>query len=258
MTDEAEATPLEMPSWPSGGLDDELTRLQETYIPSLKDLDLEGLLNDPALAKLCVVSSFGTESAALLHLVTHRRPGTPVLFLDTGKHFDETLAYRDTLAKHLALDVVVLTPEQFMLEENDPSGKLHADDPNSCCMIRKTLPLQDAIQPYDAWVSGRKRFQGAARSILPLLERDGEKIKINPLAPWGPQDIDAYFFEHSLPRHPLQSKGFRSIGCAPCTRAVAEGEDPRAGRWPQMPDKTECGIHLAPDGKFVRQTRPGK
>ncbi|MCW8843284.1 MAG: phosphoadenylyl-sulfate reductase [Rhodobacteraceae bacterium] len=255
MTDRPSTTPFDMPSWPTGGLDEELTRLQETFIPSLKDIDLRGLLHDPALDNLCIVSSFGTESAALLHLVTRLRPETPVLFLDTGKHFEETLTYRDTLAKQLDLNVVVLRPEPQMLDESDPSGTLHAHDPNSCCMIRKTLPLQDAIQSYDAWVSGRKRFQGATRSVLPLLERDGEKIKINPLALWGPEDIEAYFVAHALPRHPLQSKGFQSIGCAPCTRAVSAGEDPRAGRWPQMPDKTECGIHLGPDGKFVRQTR---
>lgn len=244
-----------MSGWPAGAKDDELTRLQELYIPSLLDVDLEGLLRDPALEKLCIVSSFGAESAALLHFMSRKRPGLPVLFLDTGKHFAQTLAYRDELSALLDLNLVILRPDPAALKSEDPAGDLHARDPNSCCTIRKTFPLQDAVQDYDGWISGRKRFQGATRSTLPLIERDGDKIKINPLALWEPHEIEAYFRTHALPRHPLISKGYMSIGCAPCTRAVGAGEDPRAGRWPQMPDKTECGIHLGPDGRFTRTSR---
>lgn len=245
----------EMSSWPMGGVDAELERLQARYVPSLRETDIDGLLRDPVLADTVIVSSFGAESAALLHYVTGMRPEVPVIFLDTGKHFPETLAYRDMLAERLGLHLVVARPDGAMLAEDDPYGRLHAVDPNACCTIRKTFPLQDALEGFTSWISGRKRFQGASREALPLIERDGTRIKINPFALWSRADIQAYLETHDLPRHPLEPAGYPSIGCAPCTRVVKAGEDPRAGRWPQMPDKTECGIHLGPDGHFVRTSK---
>jgi len=242
----------EMSSWPMGGVDAELGRLQTTYFPSLIEADIAGLLNDPILADTVIVSSFGAESAALLHYVTGIRPGIPVIFLDTGKHFPETLAYRDALVGRLGLRLIVTRPDTGTLADEDPHGQLYAVNPNGCCTIRKTFPLQDALAEVSSWISGRKRFQGASRAALPLIERDGTRIKLNPFALWSREDIQAYFETHDLPRHPLETAGYPSIGCAPCTRAVAAGEDPRAGRWPQMPDKSECGIHLGPDGHFVR------
>lgn len=242
--------------WPSGGEDRELERLQDRYLPSLDAVDIPGLLADPALARIAIVSSFGAESAALLHYVTtHGRPRIPVLFLDTHKHFPETLDYARTLAEALSLDLRMLTPDAAAVAAEDPSGDLHAVDPNACCTLRKTFPLQDAVAGFDGWISGRKRFQSTTRATVPVLERDGEKIKINPLALWTREDIAAYFDAHALPRHPLEARGYLSIGCAPCTRAVRPGDDPRAGRWAHLPDKTECGIHLGPDGRFVRSRK---
>ena len=248
----------QMPGWPMGGIDAELERLQARYLPSLRETDIEGLLRDPVLADTVVVSSFGAESAPLVHYVSMIRPEIPVIFLETGTHFPETLSYRDELAEHLGLRLIVARPDGGTLAEDDPYGHLHAVDPNACCTIRKTFPLQDALEGFTSWISGRKRFQGASREALPLVERDGGRIKINPFALWSREDIQTYFELHDLPRHPLEPAGYPSIGCAPCTRAVAAGEDPRAGRWPQMPDKTECGIHLGPDGHLVRSSAARK
>ena len=242
----------EMSSWPMGAVDAELERLQAQYLPSLTKCDIEGLLHDPVLADTLIMSSFGAESAALLHYVTRIRSEVPVVFLDTGKHFPETIIYRDALAELLGLRLIVAYPNDTTLNEDDPYGRLHGFDPNACCMIRKTFPLQDILEGFTSWISGRKRFQGASRGALPVVERDGKRIKVNPFALWSRDEIQAYFRTHDLPRHPLEPAGYSSIGCAPCTRAVKAGEDPRAGRWPQMPDKTECGIHLGPDGRFVR------
>ncbi|WP_370213830.1 phosphoadenylyl-sulfate reductase [Roseovarius sp.] len=244
-----------MPGWSVGAKGDELTRLQELYIPSLLEVDLKGLLCDPALENLCIVSFFSAESAALLHFVSRERPGFLVLFLVTGKHFAETLAYRDEVSALLDLNLVILRPEPATLKAADPAGDLHAQDPNNCCTIRKTFPLKGAMKSYDGWGSGLKRFQGATHSTLPLIERDGEKIKVNRLALWEPHEIKYYFRTHALPRHPLMSKGYTPIGCAPCSRAVRTGEDLRARRWPKVPDKTECGIHLGPDRRFARTSR---
>ena len=213
---------------------------------------MPGLLADPVLGRTAVVSSFGAESAALLHYANTIRPGIPVIFLDTGKHFPETLTYRDALVANLNLNLVVARPKEDMVAREDPRGIRHASDPNACCTIRKTFPLQDALAGHDSWISGRKRYQSTTRSVLPLIERDGGMIKLNPMALWSPDDIQEYFQRHALPRHPLEARGFPSIGCAPCTRAVGDGEDARAGRWANMPDKTECGIHLGPDGRFTR------
>lgn len=260
MDDEQRPGWTPMSSWPPGGADSELDRLKSRYFPSLKETDLAGLLEDPALKNMAVVSSFGAESAVLLHWVMGIRPEIPIIFIDTGKHFAETIHYRDLLRERLGFRLIVAAPDPAILKDEDPGDMLHLADPNSCCTIRKTFPLQDALSGFAAWISGRKRYQGSSRSALPLVERDGERIKVNPMALWSRERIELYFSDHGLPRHPLEKSGYVSIGCAPCTRPVRESEDPRAGRWPQMPEKTECGIHLGPDGRFARMSsaRNGK
>ena len=203
-------------------------------------------------AELCVVSSFGAESAVILHMLSRAAPETPVLFLDTGKLFDETLAYRDTLAEQLGLeDVRTLEPQAGHLDGDDPAGDLHQRKPDLCCHIRKTLPLIRALRPFKVWISGRKRHHGGARDALPRVEVQDGKLKLNPLFDWSSERVAAYFEAHDLPRHPLVERGYPSIGCLPCTEPVAAGDDPRAGRWAGQA-KTECGIHLGADGRLVR------
>lgn len=200
-----------------------------------------GLLGDVA-----IVSSFGAESAVLLHLVSRAAPDLPVLFLDTGKHFPETLAYRDELAVRLGLNLVNLTPDPADLEAKDGTGLRWSYDPDGCCDIRKVKPLEKAMARFDASITGRKGFQSATRTGLPRFELDGTsgRVKFNPLANWTRDELDAYFDAHDLPRHPLESQGYPSIGCSPCTSKVQPGEDPRSGRWRGW-DKVECGIHDA-------------
>lgn len=239
-------------SWPTGGIDEVLSNLQARYLPDLVNMDIPGLLCDPTLGEMIIVSSFGAESAVLLHYISVIRPGIPVIFLDTGKHFPETLQYRDLLVEILDLNLHVIRPNIGDILRDDPLGDLYKHNPNACCVLRKTFPLQGAVDSFDTWISGRKRYQSNRRSTIPIIERDGGKIKVNPLAVWKKGDVQSYFRRYQLPRHPLEAEGYLSIGCAPCTSPVANGSDPRAGRWPQMPEKTECGIHLRPDGTFRR------
>ncbi|MBN9089193.1 MAG: phosphoadenylyl-sulfate reductase [Reyranella sp.] len=199
--------------------------------------------------RIAVVSSFGSESAVLLHHVAAIDPATPVLFIDTGRHFDETLEYRDRLSAHLGLtDVRAIGPTVEEVARLDADATRAVWDPDGCCAFRKTAPLRRALAGFDAWITGRKRFQGSTRVDLPVFEADPPHIKVNPLARWSSADITAYRAEHRLPAHPLVAQGFASIGCAPCTSAVRPGEDARAGRWRGF-DKTECGIHQRPTGK---------
>jgi phosphoadenosine phosphosulfate reductase len=194
--------------------------------------------------RVALVSSFGADSAVLLHIVAEVDPDLPVVFLDTGRLFAETLEYRTRLTEMLGLtDVRTVTPDPARLGASDPHRALWMTNPDLCCHIRKTEPLQRALEGFDAWFTGRKRFQNAQRSTLRLFEADGERIKINPLASWSIVDLKAYMIEHGLPEHPLVAKGYPSIGCVPCTSRVAVGEDLRAGRWRGL-DKTECGIHM--------------
>jgi phosphoadenosine phosphosulfate reductase len=193
--------------------------------------------------QLALVSSFGTESAALLKVMVDVDPSIPVIFLDTGWLFEETLAYRDTLIAALGLrDVRSIKPLEATLSREDKDGDLWFSDPDACCRIRKVEPLARALKPFAAWINGRKRFQGALRAAIPVVEADGERLKFNPFANVSRQDIAAIYASAKLPPHPLVASGFLSVGCMPCTSRTAEGEDSRAGRWRGRP-KSECGIH---------------
>ena len=186
--------------------------------------------------------------AVLLHLIASIDPSVPVLFLETGKHFPETLAYRDEITARLGLtNLINLTPDPALLAKRDESGLRWSYDPDGCCEIRKVLPLAGALAGFDASFTGRKGFQSATRAGLPRFELDATdalgRLKINPLADWSSDQIASYFAATGLPAHPLVAQGYPSIGCSPCTSMVAPGEDARAGRWKGW-DKTECGIHV--------------
>lgn len=201
--------------------------------------------------KIALVSSLGADSAVLLHLVSKIDKNLPVIFLDTGKHFRETLAYRDLLIEDLGLEnFQTLTPDANDLKAEDADGDLHNTAPDSCCDLRKVRPLDRVISGYDARITGRKRYQTPDRKDMPILEMGGRMAKVNPLAYWTAKDVSAYIRKHDLTPHPMFSLGYLSIGCQPCTTRVAEGEDPRAGRW-RNHNKTECGIHYI-DGKWVQ------
>ena len=203
-----------------------------------------------AAPNLALVSSFGAESVALLHLASRVKPDVQVLFIDTMLLFPETLSYQREVARKLGLRrVKVLRADT---QATDPDDTLHQRDVDACCALRKADVLSNALDGFDGWITGRKRFQSGARAELPAFEiEDGTgRIKVNPLAHWTPQDVQEYMTENSLPRHPLVARGYPSIGCAPCTSPVTAGENPRAGRW-RGQQKEECGIHFV-NGKMVR------
>jgi phosphoadenosine phosphosulfate reductase len=234
---------------PSGlGLAARVAMLTQRY----GSLDGEALLR-PVIeyefrGRIAVVSSFGAESALVLGLVAAIDRRIPVIFVDTGKLFGETLRYRDQLVAKLRLeDVRAFHPDPPELAAADPKGVLWRSDPDRCCALRKVAPLAAALRGFDAWISGRKRYHGEARARLPLFEPDDAgRVKINPVAGWSRARIDAEFAVRGLPRHPLEADGYLSIGCMTCTDRVQAGEDPRAGRW-RGRAKTECGIHLRLD-----------
>ncbi|NBW75918.1 MAG: phosphoadenylyl-sulfate reductase [Sphingomonadaceae bacterium] len=212
-------------------------------IAMLRAVLREGLAGDVA-----AVSSFGAESAVLLHLIATIDRSVPVLFLDTGKHFPETLAYRDEIMGRLGMtNLVNLSPGPAALIASDATGLRWSYDPDGCCEIRKVQPLAAALTHFDASFTGRKGFQSATRAGLQTFELDQTdaqgRLKINPLATWSSGQVRAYFDATGLPAHPLVEQGYPSIGCSPCTTRVAPGEDPRSGRWKGW-DKTECGIHV--------------
>jgi len=207
---------------------------------------LEEVLLNRFPGKIALVSSFGTESAILLHMIARIDKAAPVIFLDTGKLFPETLAYRDELVARLGLTGVRnIRPSGAQLAAYDPEGRLWQKDVELCCAIRKTNPLDGALEGFEAWITGRKRSQAGTRAQMDVIETgpDG-RITVNPLAFWSEAEIDAYFEDHDLPRHPLQAQGYTSIGCATCTLKPLAGQDKRSGRWAGL-DKTECGIHMA-------------
>jgi phosphoadenosine phosphosulfate reductase len=193
--------------------------------------------------RLAVVSSFGTESAALLKVMSDVDRSIPVIFLDTGWLFEETLAYRDALIETLGLrDVRSIKPLEQTLSREDPERDLWFSNPDACCRIRKVEPLARALAPFGAWINGRKRFQGGARAAIRAVEADGSRLKFNPFANVSPQEIAAIYADAKLPPHPLAASGYLSVGCMPCTSRTAPDEDTRAGRW-RGRAKTECGIH---------------
>jgi phosphoadenosine phosphosulfate reductase len=205
--------------------------------------------------RIAVVSSFGAESALILALVADIDPATPVIFLDTGKHFRETLAYRDRLAACLSLtDVRSVEPAPADLAGIDADGRLWNRNPDRCCHVRKVEPLERGLAGFDAWITGRKRFQSGRRASLQAIEAVDSRIKINPLAAWSLAEVASEFQARSLPRHPLVAEGYLSIGCAPCTSRVGNDDAARAGRWAGT-NKTECGIHRA---EWARSESPGE
>ncbi|MBS7696567.1 MAG: phosphoadenylyl-sulfate reductase [Chelatococcus sp.] len=199
-------------------------------------------------SELALVSSFGAESAVLLHMAAAIDRYLPVVFVDTLRLFPETLAYRDALVARLGLaDVRTVGPQRAVMEQADPWHALFNVDPDRCCHLRKVEPLAEALVPFSAWITGRKRYQATTRTTLAVVEADTTHIKISPLASWGASEITAYMRAHDLPIHPLVAQGYPSIGCAPCTSRVEPGEDPRAGRW-RGQGKVECGIHVSAAG----------
>ncbi len=212
---------------------------------------LEAVITTDFAGGIGLVSSFGTEAAVLLHMVSRIDPYVPVIFLDTVRHFPQTLAYRDALITRLGLcNIQSILPRPAAINADDPDGDLHGRNPDLCCHVRKTVPMLAALRPLSAWITGRKRGQAATRADMALFETQDRWIKVNPLIDWSADDVAAYMDTHDLPQHPLKGQGYLSVGCAPCTRAVKPGEDPRAGRWAGA-EKTECGIHFE-NGKMVR------
>lgn len=193
---------------------------------------------------VAAVSSFGADSAVLLHMIARIDPSLPVVFLDTGKHFGETLDYRDLLAADLGLtDIRIVMPDEAALQRTDPGGELHKTDTDACCALRKVEPMARGVAPFRAWFTGRKRFQAATRQAMPVFEAVGPRIRINPLARWDTARLAGHMRRHGLRENPLVAYGYLSIGCFPCTEPAKPGEDARSGRWAGRA-KTECGIHL--------------
>jgi len=204
---------------------------------------IEAALSVVGREHLGLVSSFGTESAALLKVMADVDPAIPVIFLDTGWLFEETLAYRDTLIATLGLrDVRSVKPDEEALRREDQNRELWFSDPDACCRIRKVEPLKRALAPFKAWINGRKRFQGGVRAAIAVVEDDGIRLKYNPFANVSREQIQTIYTQAKLPPHPLAASGFLSVGCMPCTTRTSPDEDARAGRW-RGRAKTECGIH---------------
>jgi phosphoadenosine phosphosulfate reductase len=204
---------------------------------------LRPMIEDEFKGRIALVSSFGTESAVLLNMAAQIDRALPILFIDTGKLFGETLRYRDQLVSLLGLtDVRTVRPSVVKIQERDPDMTLWQKDADACCFTRKVEPLAQALKGFDAWITGRKRYQGGARTTLSPIEADAGFVKINPLAGMTLAEIEAAFETHHLPRHPLEAEGFLSIGCYTCSARVAPGADRRSGRWAGS-EKNECGIH---------------
>ncbi len=233
------------PSSPEAPAEERLRVLRQNY-DHLDGVDLLRVVIEREFpGRIAMVSAFGAESAVLLDLVAQLDPATPVIFLDTGKLFRETLTYGRALAARLGLtDVRTVRPDATLIDRHDAHGSLWRSGPDACCHLRKVLPLEGALSGFDAWITGRKRYHGDVRSDLRTLEAVDGRIKVNPVARWSAAQIETAMTARNLPRHPLAAKGYLSIGCQPCTRKAAPGEALRAGRWAGL-EKTECGIHRA-------------
>ncbi len=218
----------------------------------LSSLDLlKTMIHKEFLGKIALVSSFGTEAAVLIHMISTIDKSLPIVFLDTGKLFDETIRYRDSLIQLFSLtNVESVKPEISKINAIDPDGILWKQDHDACCNLRKVEPLRNALLGFDAWITGRKRYQGSSRSVMPTIEIQGGRIKINPLASWTRKMIEDYFIENDIPKHPLEDDGFQSVGCIPCTDRIRSGEGLRDGRWRDS-EKTECGIHESLAGQSL-------
>lgn len=230
------------PAWTQADAD----RLNAHYAAMPTEAMLTDLLTRRPFDAIALVSSFGAESAVLLHLVAQIDAATPLIFVNTQRMFGETLAYGDLLTERLGFtDLRVQRPDPHQIAARDAKALRWSYDPDGCCALRKSEPLARALSGFDAWISGRKAFQADTRAALPRFEVDDGRLKVNPLADWDKDRIAAYFTDHDLPPHPLVEQGYPSIGCSPCTSRVQPGEDPRAGRWRGW-DKVECGIHAPP------------
>ena len=193
--------------------------------------------------RFCITSSMG--DAVLAHVASRVAPGVDVVFLDTGYHFAETIGTRDAVEATLPVNLRTVSAEQSVAEQDATHGKdLFARDPDLCCALRKVAPLQKALESYDAWATGLRRQETQDRVITPVIGWDDKKrkVKVSPLARWSDDDVEQYIAEHNVLVNPLQYDGYPSIGCWPCTRRVAPGEDKRSGRWAGT-TKTECGIN---------------
>ena len=232
------------PPKPDGDLHALAARLNEQVAGQGAEAILKAAL-DPALGlKTAAISSFGAEAAALLHLISEEKPDLPVVFLETGQHFFQTLQYRSQLTASLGLtDVRLVTPDAQEKADLDARDDLWKTDADACCDLRKTRPLARATVGFSALITGRKRHQASTRATLKPFEVLDGVLRVNPLADWSAEDVEEHLVAHALPRHPLVEQGYLSIGCHTCTRPVQEGEDARAGRWSGL-DKTECGIHV--------------
>jgi len=228
------------------GLSDLQARAAKRDAPGILELAVSG-----EFGPVAVVSSFGAESAVLLHMVAAIDPATPILFLSTGKLFGETLRYRDRLQEEFGLcDVRSLASDIETRRALDPDGSLWSRNADACCGFRKVAPLAAALKGFAAQVTGRKRFQTSARAGMQAVEWFDGRFRFNPLWQWRESELKAYAVAHRLPAHPLVADGYPSIGCLPCTKRVGAGESYRAGRWAGS-DKDECGIHVGTDGDGI-------
>ncbi|MEM7168697.1 MAG: phosphoadenylyl-sulfate reductase [Pseudomonadota bacterium] len=240
----ASAAPADtLPESDDRALEARVEALNEFYAGSSPKEIIQGVVCQDFPGGIAAVSSFGAESAVLLYFIAQVAPDLPVLFLDTGKHFPETLAYRDLLIGHLGLRAVQsLSPSDLHLRIWDPDGELWRNDPDACCHVRKVAPLDQALEPFQAWISGRKRFHGGDRIEVEVFDVVDGRIQVNPLAGLSSREIQAIMKREGLPRHPLFAAGYQSIGCATCTKRCTTGEGHRDGRWSGQA-KSECGIH---------------
>ena len=223
---------------------DRLARLNgELRQASAQDI-LRAAISREWPGELTYVSSFGAESVVMLSLIAEVDPSLPVLFIDTGMHFPQTLDYKDEVIARLGLTGVrEITPNETERKVLDPKNMLWKTDADACCALRKVRPLEPALEGFGAWITGRKRFHGGARMSLAVFEHADGRYKVNPLANWTQADVDAYLEAKDLPRHPLVAQGYPSIGCWPCTQPAADPSDPRSGRWAGQ-NKSECGLHV--------------